>query len=105
VTERRRSARRPANQSPWVSARVRPGRDVALLDLGDDGALVEGTTRLMPGSRIVLQLHTSERSVAVAGLVVRCEVASLDRERGIRYRGAVRFDVPLSCAEVTTRYG
>jgi hypothetical protein len=53
----------------------------------------------------VLQLHTSERSVAVAGLVVRCEVTSLDRERGIRYRGAVRFDVPLSCAEATTRYG
>lgn len=105
MTERRRSARRPAAQSPWVSARVRPGRDVALLDLGDDGALVEGTTRLMPGSKVVLQLHASGRSVIVAGLVVRCEVASLDRELGIRYRGALRFDIPLSCVEAKTRCG
>jgi len=88
-----------------VSARVRPGRDVSLLDLGDDGALVEGTTRLMPGSRVVLQLQTCERSVAVAGQVVRCEVASLDRDRGIRYRGALRFDEPLSCTEGETRCG
>ena len=105
MNERRRATRRPAHQSPWVTARVRPGRDVALVDLGDDGALVEGATRLLPGSRVVLQLNAGERSLAVTSLVVRCEVASLDRDRGIRYRGALRFEVPLSCAEGKTRHG
>jgi hypothetical protein len=105
MNERRRAIRSPAHQSPWETARVRPGRDVSLVDLGDDGALVEGTTRLMPGTRVVLQLNAGERSLAVAGLVVRCEVASLDRDRGIRYRGALRFEMPLSCAESKTQRG
>ncbi len=105
MIERRRATRQPAHQSPWLTARVRPGRDVALVNVAEGGALVEGATRLLPGSRVVLQLKAGEHALAVAGLVVWCEVASLDRDRGVRYRGALRFDVPLSCTEASTRCG
>jgi hypothetical protein len=46
----------------------------------------------MPGARVVLQLRAQERMVAVSGQVVRCEVAVLDRQQGIRYLSALRFD-------------
>ncbi len=94
MTDRRQSARRPGRELSWTEARVRPGRDVDVVDLGAGGALLEGPTRLMPGSHIVLLLRNEGRSVAVGGRVTRCEVVALDGDSGIRYRGAVSFDTP-----------
>jgi len=73
---------------------VRPGQDVEVVDLGAGGALLEGTTRLMPGMHVVLLLRSDERSVAVDCRVTRCEVVALDGDSTIRYRGAVRFNTP-----------
>lgn len=92
MSERRRCPRRAGPDVPWAEARVRPGRDVVVVDLGAGGARVEGPTRLMPGARVVLQLRAQERMVAVSGQVVRCEVAVLDQQQGIRYLSALRFD-------------
>jgi len=74
---------------------VRPGLDVTVVDLAAGGVLVEGATRLMPGSRVVMQFGAVGRGLVVSGRVLRCEVVSVDRDRGIRYRGAVRFDGPV----------
>jgi len=76
------------------------------VDLGADGALLEGPTRLMPGTHVVLMLRDEAGSLVVGGRVVRCEVVALDPGSGVRYRGAVRFDTPCDlCGEQTTRCG
>lgn len=104
MTERRRSPRRSATELPWNAARLRPGRDVALVNLGEGGALVEAGTRLLPGARVVLQLLGPEGALALRGRVVRCEVTALDPARGVRYRGAVSFEEHSNLlGEVLTR--
>lgn len=74
-----------------VSARVRPGHDVTLIDVSAGGALVEGRYRLLPGANVELQLETSQRSAAIRGRVVRCSVSHL-RSTSVCYRGAIAFD-------------
>jgi hypothetical protein len=90
--ERRRTRRRhTVTDHGIVSARVRPGRDVALIDISAAGALVESAQQLSPGSPVELQLATEEQNTVVRGRVLRCSVTGL-HAAGIRYRGAVGFD-------------
>jgi hypothetical protein len=92
VDDRRREPRRcGVGEHGIQSARVRPGIDVRLLDVSAGGALIETTSRLLPGRRLVLQLSFASCAVAIPGSVLRCTVfhASVDR---IAYRGAVGFD-------------
>ena len=74
-----------------VSARVRPGYDVCLINVSTGGALVESPYRLLPGAAVQLQLDTPQRSAAVRGRVLRCCVSSL-RSTSVCYRGAIAFD-------------
>ncbi len=95
--ERRASPRRATGECAWVSrARVRPGLDVNLLDLSSGGALVEGSFRLLPGSRVELQLSSPDAERVVAGRVLRCCVSALSGESGIRYTAAVGFESRLA---------
>ncbi len=95
--ERRASRRRPKGECGWVSrARVRPGLDVTLLDVSSGGALVEGSVRLLPGSRVELQLSSADAARVVAGRVLRCSVSALCGENVIRYTAAVGFDTRLA---------
>lgn len=94
--ERRAHERRHPDGLTWLStARLRPGRDVAILDLSSGGALVEAGTRLLPGTRVVLQFFGPSVRLLVPGRVLRCQVAAIDPERGVRYRGALAFDRKL----------
>jgi hypothetical protein len=93
--ERRQSRRRETFDEHGVaSARVRPGRDVALVNVSAQGALIETEHRLLPGSLIELQLSAGARSATVRARVLRCSVARL-RPSSISYRGAVGFDRDL----------
>ncbi len=95
--ERRASRRRASGECGWAArARVRPGLDVTLLDLSSGGALVEASVRLLPGSRVELQLSSSDAPRLVAGRVLRCCVSALTREHGIRYTAAVGFETRLA---------
>jgi hypothetical protein len=94
--ERRRSRRWPVDAVPWSRVRLRPGRDAALVDVCEGGMLIEGAARLHPGSTVVLQLVGSRQSAFITGTVVRCHVSALERDAGVRYRGAVSFDVSLN---------
>lgn len=82
-------------------ARLRPGRHAAIVNLSSGGALIETEWRLLPGSRVELQMGEFS-SLQVVGRVLRCHVAALTRER-VRYRGAVAFEKPLPIGEVATR--
>ncbi len=93
--ERRQSRRRETFDEHGVaSARVRPGHDVALVNVSAQGALIETEHRLLPGSLIELQLSAGARSATVRARVLRCSVARL-RPSSISYRGAVGFDRDL----------
>ena len=98
--ERRRHVRRPAADPAWLrGARPGPGLDAALLDLSPGGALVETATRLRPGMKTVLLGKLSIGERRAPGEVVRAWVAAIQPDRGVLYRGAVRFDRPMDPPE------
>ena len=74
--------------------KLTPGRPARIVDVSAGGALIETESRLLPGTRVELQLGEPVVLHKVSARILRCHVARLDRER-IRYRGAVAFDEPL----------
>ena len=101
VTDERRPERRAAErhtlleQHAILGVRVRPGYEVALLDISASGVFVQGVHRLLPGTSIELQLLTLDQRIAIRGSVVRCAVSRL-RPSAIWYEGAVAFHGHLS---------
>ncbi len=92
VDERRRSERLAPEQTRWSeSARVRPGFDALILNIGTRGALIELRTRLHVGARVEVCLVTADAATRLdlAGVVRRCVVTGLNP---MSYRGAVEFD-------------
>ena len=75
-----------------TEAILRPGYSVALIDLSAGGALIEGPRPLRPGMRVHVQLVSGAHRFGITAHVLRCSVASLDADAGVRYRGALRFD-------------
>jgi hypothetical protein len=90
--ERRKAVRRTTvEEHGIVQARVRPGHDVALVNVSAAGALLESANQLRPGSIVEVHLSTSARRVSVQGRVLRCSVIRLSAER-LWYRGAIGFE-------------
>jgi hypothetical protein len=82
-------------------ARLRPGRTAHVIDFSVSGVLLETDWRLLPGMRVEMQLGEPVPLFRVAGRVLRCHVALLDRER-IRYRCALMFEEHLPFGEAAT---
>ena len=74
-----------------VSASVRPGHRVRVIDVSSRGALVETSHRLLPGTVVELQVETGTDRASVRGQVLRCAVVRL-RPTWVCYRGAIAFD-------------
>lgn len=93
TTRDRRGAERLApERTPWPRlALLRPGLEVALVNVSAGGALVESRTRLTPGAKTELQLFGPSRR-SVRGRVERCRVANLEP---LRYEGAIVFEASL----------
>jgi hypothetical protein len=98
MTERRRTERK---RSSGLSARVRPGDRVAVIDVSDGGALLEATRALRPGAGVEVQFERPDGRRRVSATVLRCGVSALDPHRGPTYRAAVSFDSPLDWARET----
>jgi hypothetical protein len=91
LIDRRRNARRvPASQEPVCRVRLRTGRELSVVDVSNDGALVEGA-RLLPGTHLDVHVTTHEGRILVRSRVVRAFVVSV-RADAVRYRGALAFD-------------
>ena len=103
VVRERRASRRISGlaASGLDRARLRPGRTAHVVDLSSGGALIETDWRLLPGLRVELQLGQPVPRFCVAGRILRCHVALLDRSR-IRYRGALAFEEQLPIGEDAT---
>lgn len=61
-----------------------------VIDLSAFGALVEGTTRLLPGTNVDVHVTGVQGRVLVRARVVRCAVCAVTPDV-IRYRGALAF--------------
>lgn len=97
--ERRRAPRvRFAGGVLPPPARLRHWADVTVVDLSSGGALIEGVFRVRPGARVELRIGVEAERISVQARVLRCFVSALDRQRGVRYRAALAFDVPVVVA-------
>jgi hypothetical protein len=94
-SERRREERLTPDQSGWAdAARLRPGVDVRVVDIGPRGVLIEAPARLHVGTHVELALFASDtpRRLDVIGVVRRCHVSSLNP---LTYRGALEFTTSI----------
>ena len=93
--ERRRSVRRiPHADEPLSRVRLRTGRELTVIDISAAGALIEGATRLLPGTRTEVHVVTRHGRVLVRTRVVRSFVWRLERDT-VCYRTALTFDIPV----------
>jgi hypothetical protein len=80
----------PDAQEPLCQVRLRTGRELSVVDLSSEGALVEGA-RLLPGTHVDVHVTTRDGRVLVRSRVVRSYVASVKAD-AVQYRGALAFD-------------
>ena len=93
--ERRAAPRKHTLEEHGIrAARVRAGRDAAVLNVSVGGILIETLHRLLPGTTIELQLSVGEQRAEVRGRVVRSAVSCLRHGR-VSYRGAIAFERAL----------
>jgi hypothetical protein len=105
--ERRAHVRmKPEDLTCGARARLRAGREAAVVNVSAAGALIETPDRLLPGTRVRLEIPAPPGSLVAAGRVIRATVFAVSAEQGVRYRGAVNFDAPLPRDfEATARRG
>ena len=92
MRERRRAGRRPpAADEPLSQVRLRAGRELRVIDVSDTGVLVEGASRLLPGTHVDVHLVTRDGRLLMRSRVVRAFISQLAADV-VRYRGALAFD-------------
>lgn len=92
VSDRRQTRRhRQVEEHGIVLARVKPGHHARLVDVSAGGALIETSSRLLPGASVELHMETESRRTSVRGRVLRCAVVRV-RPSSVCYRGAIGFD-------------
>jgi hypothetical protein len=90
--ERRLKPRRLTDaDEPIRTIRLRAGRDVEAIDVSDGGVLVEGASRLLPGTHVDVHVITRDGRVLVRSRVVRARVTAISPSE-VRYRCALAFD-------------
>lgn len=96
--ERRRHPRRAVHPGePLVRIRLRTGRDLHAVDVSDNGALVEGGARLLPGTHVDAHVFTKDGRVLVRSRVARSWVSEV-RSDAVTYRAALAFERRLDTA-------
>ena len=84
----------PSATDPVSRVRLRLGRELSVLDVSTSGALVQGTTRLLPGTNVDVHVTASQGRVLVRARVVRCAVWEVTAD-AVQYRGALAFSTPV----------
>lgn len=97
-TDRRRTSRRvPDARDALARVRLRGGRELAVLDISRTGVLLEGTSRLLPGTHVDVHVTTREGRVLVRARVMRAVVSRVQAE-SITYRAALAFETLVDTA-------
>jgi hypothetical protein len=98
MTDRRAAPRRtPHADETLARVRLRAGRELAVIDLADAGALLEGTARLLPGTHVEVHVVTREGRTLVRSRVTRAWVFAVAADT-LRYRAALAFDTRVNTA-------
>ncbi len=101
--ERRRYPRVvPAEALGPAVARLRPGREVLLLNLSRGGACVEAVSPLRPGHPVDIRLMLPDWQWHGEAQVLRCQVSALPREQKARYRAGLQFATPVTSGGIAT---
>ena len=74
-----------------MSACVRPGHHARVIDVSAAGVLLETSHRLLPGTKVEVQVETGSERASMRGHVLRCAVVRL-RPTWVCYRGAIAFE-------------
>jgi hypothetical protein len=82
----------PRSWGRSLSARIRGGHDVMVINLSASGALIEGSRPLRPGARVEVYLAGDPPDAVLPARVARCLVAAIDAEHGITYHAALSFE-------------
>jgi hypothetical protein len=72
--------------------RLRTGRELTVINVSPLGVLVEGPTRLLPGTHLDVHVTSAQGRIPIRARVVRYHVWSLTADV-IQYRGALAFGV------------
>lgn len=100
----RRSARR--SRGGELSARVRPGHRVRVVDVSAAGASFDALRPLRPGASVDVQFERADAQLWLSATVLRCGVIAIDPHRGPTYRAAVLFNQTFAWArEAGTQRG
>ena len=93
--DRRRCSRRaPQPDETLARMRLRTGRELTVVNISASGALVEGLTRLLPGTRAEVHVVTRHGRVLVRTRVVRSLVWRLEAD-SVWYRTALAFEAAV----------
>jgi hypothetical protein len=74
--------------------RLRAGRELLVINISASGALVEGPTRLLPGTNVDVHVTAAQGRVLVRARVIRCGVWTVSADV-VQYRGALAFNTLL----------
>ena len=89
--------RYPAAAVPAITGmRLSPGDTVTLLNISASGALVEGTARLVPSTRVTVHFEGTITPRQITARVVRCMVSAIGSGGALQYHSGIAFDRPLS---------
>jgi hypothetical protein len=98
LNERRRTARRAPDAGDVLArVRLRGGRELTVLNISPGGALLEGETRLLPGTHVDVHVTTRDGRVLARARVVRGWVFRLSAD-SIGYRHALAFETAIDIA-------
>jgi hypothetical protein len=94
-TERRRASRRvPQPDETLARVRLRTGRELGVVNISTCGVLVEGSTRLLPGTHADVHVVTRHGRTLVRTRVIRSLVWHLEAD-AVCYRAALAFDTAV----------
>ena len=103
LPERRRATRWcPGKDEGLSQLRLRIGPQLAVVNVAETGALVEGAARLGPGARVDVHVITRQGRVLVRTTVTRARVCAV-RADAITFQTALRFDAPIDARPIEAR--
>ena len=78
---------------------VPPDAEAALVNISPTGLLAEAPVKLRVGSAVDVHFLGQFTPPAMAGRVVRCEVAVMGRDGLLRYHLGIEFGAPIGLAD------
>jgi hypothetical protein len=95
---RRIAARRLASRVPSITGlRLSPyGGEASLVNISVSGALIRCSTRVLPGTALVVVFEGTFSPSSIKSRVARCLVADIDARGVLWYHVGVGFDNPIT---------